>query len=95
MLLVMYSYKKYSNFSLTLSVSTSQATTINICELPHDSLSLEASSYFSVRNHSCIVLQLDHGQANMSIYRSNKYRNRKVGANHITPYTGVNFIGRK
>ena len=97
MLLVMYSYKKYSNFSLTLSVTTSQckATAIDICELPHDRLSLEATSYFSIGKYNCIVLQLDHGQANMYIYRPSKYRNRKVGANHNTAYRGVYFIGRK
>ena len=97
MLLVMYSYKKYSNFSLNLSVSTTQckATIINICELPHDPLSLESTSYFSVRKHNCIILQLDHGQLNMSIYRSNRYKNRKVGTNHESTYTGIYHIGRK
>ena len=95
MLLVMYSYKKYSNFGLTLSVTTSQckATAIDICELPHDPLRLEATSYFSIRKYNCIVLQLDHGQANMSI--SSKYRNRKVGANNNSAYTYIHFIGRK
>ena len=73
-LLAMYSYKKYSNFNLTLSVTTTQckATMMNICELPHDPLSLEATSYFSVRKHNCIVLQLDHGDTNMSLFKMSR-----------------------
>ena len=73
-LLAMYSYKKYSNFNLTLSVTTTQckATMMNICELPHDPLSLESISYFSVRKHNCIVLQLDHGDTNMSLFKMSR-----------------------
>ena len=73
MLLVLYSYKSYSNISLNLSVSTSECkvTTINICELKHDELSLESTSFFSVRKQKCIILQLDHRQANISLLEMN------------------------
>ena len=71
MLLVMYSYKKYSNFSLILSVTTSQckATRIITCELPHDPSSQESIYYFSVRKHKCLVLQVDHGQTSMLLFK--------------------------
>ena len=70
MLLVLYSYKQYSKFSLTLSVLTSQckATTIDICELEHDPFYLE-SNYFSLfKNQNFVVLQLNYGQGNMSLF---------------------------
>ena len=67
MLLVMYSYKKYSNFNSTLSVTTSQcaATKIITCHLPYDPLREESTYYFSVKKQKCLVLQVDHGQAGM------------------------------
>ena len=70
MLLVLYSYKQYSKFSLTLSVSTSQckATTIHICELEHDSFYLESNFFFLFKNQDCVVLQLSYGQGNMSLF---------------------------
>ena len=63
MLLVMYSFKKYSNFSVTVLVSTSlcKATKINICDLEHDPQSLKSNSMFFIKRQSCIVLQLDYG----------------------------------
>ena len=69
MLLVLYSYKQYSKFNLTLSVSTSQckATTINICEFEHDPFHLESNIFFLVNNQKCVVLQLNYGQGNMSL----------------------------
>ena len=69
MLLVMYSYKSYSNISLNLSVSTSEctATRINICELKHDDFSLESTSFFSVRKQKCIILQLDYRLGNITL----------------------------
>ena len=71
MLLVLYSYKSYSNISLNLSVSTSEckAKTINICELKHDALSLESTSFFTVRKQTCIILQLDYRQGNISLLK--------------------------
>ena len=73
MLLVLYSYKNYSNISLNLSVSTSEckATTTNICELKHDELSLESTSFFSVKKQKCILLQLDYRQGNISLLEMN------------------------
>ena len=54
-LLVLYSYKKYSNFSLVFSVSIShcRAATIDICELEHDALSLKSKRIFSIRENKC------------------------------------------
>ena len=73
MLLVLYSYKSYSNISLNLSVSTSEckATTTNICELKHDKGSLESTSFFSVKKQKCIILQLDYSQRNISLQELN------------------------
>ena len=74
MLLVFYSYKKYSNISFNLSVSATEckATTINICELKHDPLSLESNSLFSAKDHKCIILQLDYKQRNTSLLEMDK-----------------------
>ena len=76
-LLIIYSYKKYSNFNVTLSVNTTQCkvTMMNICELPHDPLWLESTSYFSIRKHNCIVLQLGHGDTNISFFKMSKIFN--------------------
>ena len=76
-LLVLYSYKKYSNFSLVFSVSTSScsAATIDICELEHEALSLKSNRIFSIRKNKCVVLQHDYRQANISFFklRGNEY----------------------
>ena len=74
MLLVLYSYKKYSNISLNLSVSTSEckAKTINICELKHDKESLESTSFFSVKKQKCIIIQLHYRQGNISLLELQK-----------------------
>ena len=95
-LLVVYSYKKYSNFNLTLSVTTTQckATMMNICELPHDPLSLEATSYFSVRKHNCIVLQLDYGDTNMSLFKMSR-RFYTPSEDYYTTYIETHLVRRK
>ena len=62
MLLVLYSYKKYSDFSLELLVSISECkiTRVNICKLKHDVLSMESKKFFPVLKEGCMVLQLDY-----------------------------------
>ena len=62
MLLVLYSYKKYSDFSLELLVSISECkiTRVNICELKHDLLIMESKKFFPVLKQGCMVLQLDY-----------------------------------
>ena len=62
MLLVLYSYKKYSNFSLELLVSISHCkiSRINICELKHHVFSKESKIFFPVLKQGCMVLQLDY-----------------------------------
>ena len=95
-LLVMYSYKKYANFNLTLSVITTQckATMMNICELLHDPLSLEATSYFSVRKHNCIVLQLEHGDTNISLFKiSRRFNSPSKG--YYTTYIENHLVRSK
>ena len=69
MLLDLYSYKKYSDFILKVLVSTCQCEVkpVNICQLKHNSLSLE-SKEFSLWKHGCMVLQLDYGPANISLF---------------------------
>ena len=90
MLLVLYSYKKYSNISFNLSVSATEckATTINICELEHDPLSLESNSLFSAKEHQCIILQLDYKQGNTSLLEMDKGTAFIVGA---SLFHGTNF----
>ena len=62
MLLVLYSYKKYSNFSLELLVSISHCkiSRINICQLKHHVFSKESKIFFPVVKQGCMVLQLDY-----------------------------------
>ena len=71
LLLVFYSYKKYSDFSLKVLISTCQCEVkaVSICQLEHDSLNLESQD-FSIWKQGCMVLQLDYGQANFSIFDS-------------------------
>ena len=97
MLLVLYSYKSYSNISLNLSVSTSEckATTINICELKHDALSLESTSFFTVRKQKCIILQLDYRQGNISLLKmilDTSFWKELIAASSV--FKGTN-LGRK
>ena len=73
MLLVLYSYKKYSNISLNVSLSTSycKPKPIHICELEPEPLSLESTIMFSIKGQSCIVLQLDYIQGNLTLSKRN------------------------
>ena len=69
---VLYSYKKYSNISLNLTVSIShcEAIPINICEQEYDPLNLESNRIFSIKRQSCIVLQLNYAQENVSLFKN-------------------------
>ena len=96
-LLVLYAYKKYSNFSLVLSVSISycKATTINICELEHDPVTLESYRFFSVRKHKCIVLQLDYRQANISLFNPRNTYQYGAALPFYSVYSGTNSLRGK
>ena len=54
-----------------MSTSECKATTINVCELKHDELSLESTSFFSVRKQKCYMLQVDYKQGNISLLEMN------------------------
>ena len=94
MLLVLYSFKRYSNFTFKLLVSTSKckATTINICDLKHDPLNLESKKLFFIKRQSCIVLQLDYGQGNISSFNLNKNHLLALILQSHLMYDGGHFL---
>ena len=96
-LLVLYSYKKYSNFSLVFLVSTSscRAATIDICELEHDPLSLESNRMFSIRKNKCVVLQHDYQQANISLFELRGKAQYGVGIDYYTMFSETHVLRGK
>ena len=96
-LLVLYSYKKYSNFSLVFSVSTSscRAATIDICELEHDTLNLKSNRMFSIRKNKCVILQHDYRQANISLFKLRSKAQYGVGIDHYTVFSGTHILRGK
>ena len=91
MLLVLYSYKKYSDFSLELLVSISECkiTRVNICKLKHDVLSMESKKFFPVLKEGCMVLQLDY--RNISSLKST-FINIRMRGNLIPYYYAMHII---
>ena len=71
MLIVMYSYKKYSSFKLNLTLSTVTCKTIriNVCEFEPDSQNLQNFRFFPSDKEKCVILQLGYGMANTSLFQ--------------------------
>ena len=97
MLLVLYSYKRYSNFTFKLNVSVSECktTVTNLCELKHDPLNLESNRMYFIKRQSCIVLQLDYGQGNMSSLRLNKSNPFRSNIQYYLIDDGVHLLRGK
>ena len=96
-LLVLYSYKKYSNFSLVFSVSTShcRAATMDICELEHDALSLKSNRLFSIRKNKCLILQHDYRQANISFFKLRRSARYGLAVVYYTVFSGIGLLRGK
>ena len=96
-LLDLYSYKKYSNFSLVISVSTSscKAEAVDICELEHDPLSLESNRMFSIRKNKCVILQYDYRQANISLFKLSHNAHYGPAIDYYTVYSGTHILRGK